>query len=393
MKFYKVSLITILIVFLVSGSAVIIGVSYALKVSDRENNTYYSELSYHLIEQQMKRQFERIETALFYDAQYDELKNKALFTVPSNRDNADLIEILKTIAYNANLNYYFYQVDDELTLTNGKEEIVIALLDTLEDAHSDWSLQHHLVFSEGVPYIVFVKRTTPLSDPDSKYLAFYAEASNMINAENINTFVDSNTFIEVEFLETYTPESESGLSFMPFEDGYLDIKNTDYNRLYIPIDNVTDRFISQTRNFKSNETSSTDDSLQTQGKIAQVMVFYTEKPSIISGITRRIMIIVVIILVSFIFFSIIMLRITRRISNHLNHVVNKIDRIANGDYKATVEVSGIVELVDVSNSINKMAKTIDQKISELSDKNEEILKIMIGHLRPLMRIQKAILNA
>jgi hypothetical protein len=275
----------IILVLLISGSAVVIGVSYALKISDKENNTYYSELRYHLIEQHIKRKLEFIETDLFYGSQYDELRNEVLFTVPSNRDRSTLIRILNSLARDTNLTNYYYQVDEALTLTNGSEEIIAEMIATVEDSYLTKTVQHHLVFVEGDAYIAFFKRMSSYRDETPSYLLFYAKADRIVNTSDINDLDDSNTFLNVDFLKSYTPSDEADLSFVSFEEGYIDISDSNHNLLYIPLENTTERSFTQT----------TETSLDSKG-LSQVMVFYTNKPSIISNITKRIIIIVLIIL-------------------------------------------------------------------------------------------------
>jgi putative nucleotidyltransferase with HDIG domain len=90
--------------------------------------------------------------------------------------------------------------------------------------------------------------------------------------------------------------------------------------------------------------------------------------------------IVLAILAGFLFFTLVFLILSKRISRNLGDVVNQVNGMANGDYTEKIHLNGIFELEQLSRSINQMGDTIDAKISELSEKNAEMLRLMVEAL-------------
>ena len=85
-------------------------------------------------------------------------------------------------------------------------------------------------------------------------------------------------------------------------------------------------------------------------------------------------------MINFIGFTAIVLLVSKRVSKNLNAVVSKVNRVANGDYSEKVQMSTIYEFQQITDSINQMSDTISMKIKELSDKNSEILRLMVEAL-------------
>lgn len=352
MKFFRFMFLTALVILSISAMTIIIGVFYAYQFNDDENNLYYSELSYRLIEKQIEHRMEMAADHLFYSNDAIDLRNSITLSLVNQLDDSAFKTKMMNIATAETMTGYYYELggEDHINRVVGSYEraVIDRALGAFRDDLTE-NVQMDIVKVESQDYLVFINQYHNYTDNASHFIVYYTPFENFANTSILNDLTNGNGFLNIEIIL----DSAISGNAVSFKDGYIDITQDDYNVVYMPVTEVSDHWI---------------------------MAVYMDKPRIISAINHKINMIIMTILAGFSLFTFIFLFLSKKVSKNLDDVVGQVDHIANGHYTNKINLKGIYELEQLSNSINQMGDTIDAKISELSKKNAEMLRLMIEAL-------------
>jgi hypothetical protein len=231
MKFFRFMFLTALIILSISATAVVAGVMYAYQFSDGENNVYYSELSYRLIEKQMERHIEAVADTLFYSDDAVELRNSITLAVVNQMDDMAFNTKLMTIANKEHMDGYYYEIGGSEWLSSAygtHEQLIVsqAIAGFRDDIIGN--VQTEVVEADGYDYVVYVNRYHNYTDNTSHYIIYYSRVETFANASVLNDLTNGDDFQNVAIIRA----DEMSEGAKSFENGYISIENSDYNPNY-----------------------------------------------------------------------------------------------------------------------------------------------------------------
>ena len=232
MKFFKFMLVLTLSILIISGTAIVIGVYYAHQINDQENNTFYSGLSYRLIEQQIDNKIESYENRLFYAPNATEIQNLVTFSVFSEIEQDTIKSKIEDIARNTSMTGYYYEIDKDNIVSNADENFISQILQIVGENNSTQVL---IMNSDQLDntFVVFIKSSFNYSEAQNRDIIYYTPFESFMTIEQLNYITNEDDFVKIEVYSKAMVEHMKNL--ISFEEGYIDIDEMEYNYLYIPL--------------------------------------------------------------------------------------------------------------------------------------------------------------
>lgn len=351
MKFYKLSLMVMLPILLVAAIFVIMGIQYTFKTSESDNNQFYSKMIYNMFNEYISNQIDRTSNGIFSDKEFYQIRNEMIYRSASSQNTSLSIEkeAIPDLASQYGFKYYYVENNDKAPYSNAPYELTMAFLS--QDSGS-FSKQTFIYNYGGDLYIGIMKNLfTSNSDDNAKTYLVMAPLKDVVDLENMMGLVGIQ---DVEYITKDMIENRNEANMALKSDGFINISDKNFNQVYVPI--------------------------HLTGKSLYYLSAKIDKPEIIVNLRRQTILIIASVFLVLVFSSIMASLLLKKIAGQINNTIKKVDQIANGHYEIDLEYKGIDEIRQLSNSINKLSATINDKILELNYKNEETLNIMIEAL-------------
>ena len=351
MKFYKLSLLIMLPILLISTILVLIGIQYTFKTSESDNNIFYSEMTYKMLEEYVNYQLDHTSNSIFTDKGFYQLRNELVYksalkkTASSNSEKATI----KSLTAQYGFEYYYIENIDQAPLTDAPYELTMGFL--VQD-QKNYTTQTLFYEYEDTLYIGILKNIyTSNSEDKSKSYLVMAPIKYKLSMAMMKSFIGVRD-IQYAFNTPIPTVDDNAIQYG--SNGIICISDSDFNQIYIPI--------------------------QVDSKNSFYLTAKIDKPEIINNLRKQTYFIFLSVFTILLLASIIVSMILKKMASQIDRTVKKINRIANGHYDIDLKNNRIEEMNQLSTSINKLSSTINDKIMELRDKNDETLSIMIEAL-------------
>lgn len=351
MKFYKLSLMVMLPILLVAAIFVILGIQYTFKISESDNNQYYSKMIYNMFDEYINNQIDRTSGGIFSDKEFYQIRNDLIYRSASSNNTSLSIEkeAIPDLASQYGFKYYYVENNNKAPYSNAPYELTMAFL---SQDKGNFSTQTFLYDYEGTLYIGIMKNLfTSNTDDNARTYLVMTPLNTVVDLDNMKGLIGIQA-IEYITKEKIENHNEANMAFK--KDGLINISDKTYNQVYVPI--------------------------HLTGTSLYYLSAKIDKPEIIVNLRRQTILIIASVFIILVFSSIMASLLLKKIAGQINNTIEKVDQIANGHYEIDLEYKGIDEIRQLSNSINKLSATINDKLLELNHKNEETLSIMIEAL-------------
>lgn len=351
MKFYKLSLIIMLPILLVSTILVLFGIQYTFKISESDNNIFYSEMTYKMLEEYINYQIDHASNSIFTDKGFYQIRNELIYK--SALENTDSSEFEKTaikaLTAQYNFEYFYVENTDQASFTNAPYELAMGFLVQDQKKYTTQTLFYEY---DNRLYIGILKNIyTSNSEDKSKSYLVIAPIEHKLDMTMMRSFIGIQ---DIKYVFGPSIQTTSSTQSRYDSNGIINTADANFNQVFIPI--------------------------QLDSKNSFYLSAKIDKPEIIYNLKKQTFIILLSVFIILLLASIVVSMILKKVAAQINRTVETIDRIANGHYDIDLENHNIEELSQLSTSINKLSSTINDKIEELHDKNDETMNIMIEAL-------------
>lgn len=349
MKFYKLALTVLIPILVISALVVAFGVQVTFKASEVNNNIYYTDMAYNMIKKYIKYEVDAV-GGIYRDQAFYQLKNDEILANSSKdiRFYNEEVKTFKNLMGSYGFKYYYIENIGMAPCTNAPYELATGFLNQNNDKYS---IQIQLYEYDGEPYLGLMKNmyASYFSDNQKTYLVV-VPLRDKLNESIFNTI---GKFQAIELMIGDQLGSNED-DILQSDGGRFNISNENYNEMFIPV--------------------------VISGKTLANLVVKMDKPEVIKNLRNQTIVVLMIVFIILLIASFVATLVLRRIAKQIEKTVDKVNSIANGQYDMSLEMDGIHEIKRLSSSINKLSDTINEQISELRDKNEETLNIMIEAL-------------
>ncbi|MBF4691860.1 HD-GYP domain-containing protein [Fusibacter ferrireducens] len=351
MKFYKLSLIVMLPILFISTVLVLFGIQHTFKISESDNNIFYSEMTYKMLEEYINYQIDHTSNSIFTDKGFYQIRNELIYkSALENTDSSAFGKnAIRSLAAQYNFEYFYVENTDQAPFTNAPYELTMGFLVQDQKKYTTQTLFYEY---ENRLYIGILKNIyTSNSEDKSKSYLVMTPIEHKLNMTMMKSFIGIQ---DIEYVFTPPVQVTSSIHNKYDSNGIINIENDDFNQIFVPI--------------------------RVDSKNSFYLSARIDKPEIINNLKKQTFFMLISVFFILLFASLIMSMILKKIAAQIDKMVKIIDRIANGHYDIDLEYNKIKELGQLSTSINKLSSTINDKIKELHDKNDETVNIMIEAL-------------
>lgn len=342
MKVHQVTFIFVLVVLVVLASLSFFTLHRTFKFHEALNNEFYTETAFYFVSDYIQSQQQRYTDGLFTLSDIEKVFHTLLESEELRSGDA-----FSKISHP--FDFYYHGMDEQMVRGNMSASMAEAfLLQRRNQSHA----QLILAEVDSLWYMGVLIDVVTLSASDSRHDVYVlaTRLEKLLNLSTLSHLVDVERMSFVHEL----PEPSMGMSKDVGNGGLITWGDGDYNRMFVPV----------------HQPSSAP----------MYVSIPIEKPSIVSMLRVKMLSVLLFMFVVFLALALGIWAVLRRLSGEIEGVIQRIRGIAHGDYRGELTLGKTYEMSVLGESIRHMALTIDDKISALNVRNEEILGVLMEAL-------------